>query len=279
MHRNNGQDQEICDVYDNDGQYTDDEESDDENCSTDMLSNTSNSLLLESFRTADNSPRRTQMQKRSFQLHNPNTSRAFNVTNSSYSYKEQNDPANGQLSKFLILLSVGTLIIFLVIALSSETMPDENEKAISDSKKVDLSNINDILDKSIQIIQTRFHNQRANIWNDISAAIYDVALFPTKPSIIILFGNGTETLDCLAQLLGQLSGKILGSNDYLMLTPRDFPNDVGQTIHKLKIQILQKKAVVSICMALFVFSLKNKKVKYVNCISKQYLYRRGIFYR
>lgn len=102
----------------------------------------------------------------------------------------------------------------------------------------------------MQIIQTRFYNQKSNIWNDISSAIYDIALYPNKPVVIMLFGNETDTLNCFARLLGQLSGTILGSNDYLSLTSKDFPDDVGLVIYKLKVHILQKRAVVSILFSL-----------------------------
>ncbi|XP_043527748.1 uncharacterized protein LOC122538064 isoform X5 [Frieseomelitta varia] len=129
-------------------------------------------------------------------------------------------------------------------SLSMKTETHESPGVLVKEKQIHLTEINNVLDKSIQLIQTQFHNQKSNIWNDISAGIYDVVLFPTKPSIIILFGNETETLNCLAKLLGQLSGKILGSNDYLILTPKDFPNDIGQVIYRLKKPITQKKVII-----------------------------------
>ncbi|XP_043527742.1 uncharacterized protein LOC122538064 isoform X3 [Frieseomelitta varia] len=219
-------------------QYTDDEDN-----SHKFLNNSQDSIKLDTFSTAHNSPVVTQVYRRSL-----NESQSFNNRNSSFLYKTQKQPTKeGFFSKYFRLLLCAVCILFLLflyIILNTKTETHESPGVLVKEKQIHLTEINNVLDKSIQLIQTQFHNQKSNIWNDISAGIYDVVLFPTKPSIIILFGNETETLNCLAKLLGQLSGKILGSNDYLILTPKDFPNDIGQVIYRLKKPITQKKVII-----------------------------------
>lgn len=233
---------------------------DQENSYTDdsINSDSSHSRILEfPFTSASNSPITRQLHKRSINSLTTSTSR--NLTNSiSFSYKQlPNPPKDKSFTKYgsYFLFSV-IFVIFLLIIIYIQKVPrEENNHQIiihkteavkNDTEKLDLVEIDKILHRSMRIIQTQFYNQKINIWNDISSGMYDVALYPKKPLTLILFGNETDTLNCLAKLLGQLGGIILGSNDYLTLTPKDFPNDVGQTIHNFKVQISQKRAVVSI---------------------------------
>lgn len=242
MYKTKYQSPETHDVYDN--QYTDDEDYDESDEEDDSL-NTSHSIVQpDSCSTLQISPSTIQVHKRSF--HNSNTSQVFNTSNNSSLYKVKNQPTKGFFSKYFLYIIILCCIILLFIIPITLSNTQTNIEVSTRAKDLNLTEINNILHKSIQIIQTRFHNQKATIWNDISAGIYDVVLFHTKPTTIILFGNERNTLNCLAQLLAQLSGKILGSNDYLILTPKDFPNDVGEVIHNLKLPIIQKKAIVSI---------------------------------
>ena len=243
MYKINQSSPEIYNI--SDIQYTDDEDNYDDEDNSHKFLNTSH---IDTFSTAHNSPA-TQAYQRS--SHSLNESQSFNNTDSSFS-KTQKQPAKEEFSKYFRLILYTTILccipflLFRYIISNTKAETHESVEVLAEEKQIHLTEMNNVLDKSIQLIQTQFHNQKSNIWNDISAGIYDVVLFPTKPSIIILFGNETETLNCLAQSLGQLSGKILGSNDYLILTPKDFPNDVGQVIFRLKKPITQKKVIVSI---------------------------------
>ncbi|XP_076476711.1 torsin interacting protein isoform X1 [Bombus vancouverensis nearcticus] len=252
IYRTNQQGSEICNI--SDIQYTDDEDDDEKDDDSDednsnyniskwcLNVNTSrDSVLQESFHTPCNSPIGSQMHKRS--SHNPHGNQSSNI-NSSFSCKPQKQPADGSFPKYTTFFFCVTILCLTLFLIYTSTKTHENLKGATEAKQTDFTDINNLLHKSIQLIQTRFHNQRSNIWNDISAGIYDVILSPTKPSIIILFGNETKTLNCLAQLLGQLSAKILGNNDYLRLTPKDFPNDVGQVIYNLRKRITQKKVII-----------------------------------
>ena len=229
---------------------------DQENSSTNdsINSDSSQSRILEfPFTSASNSPVTWQLHKRS--INSLTTSTSHNVTNSiSFSYKQlPNPPKDKSFTKYgsYFLFSV-IFIIFLLICIQKVPHEENNHEIIiqksetgkNETEKLDLDEIDKILHQSMRIIQIQFYNQKSNIWNDISSGMYDVALYPKKPLTIILFGNETDTLNCLAKLLGQLGGIILGSNDYLTLTPKDFPNDVGQTIHNFKVQISQKRSVI-----------------------------------
>ncbi|XP_076673212.1 torsin interacting protein isoform X2 [Andrena cerasifolii] len=226
-------------------------------CTDDSInSDSSQSRILEfPFISASNSPVTRQLHKRS--INSLTTSTSYNRTNSiSFSYKQlPNPPKDKSFKKYVsYLLSTVIFIIFLLIIISIQKVPyEENNLKIvienketekNDTEKLDLVEIDKILEPTMRTIQTQFSNQKKDIWNDIASGMYDLVLYPRKPLTIILFGNETDTLNCLAKLLGQLGGIILGSNDYLTLTPRDFPSDVGQTIHNFKVQITQKRAVV-----------------------------------
>lgn len=228
---------------------------DDDDTGEESYSYMSQNLKLKHASSARTSPVTPQLIRR---YRSPNTSCASNAANSS-SYKQSRKPGNENSSLkctlFICVLVVPLLACFSFMMFSDTSVQKEEDNDIKintkvDTKVLDSNRVDKMLDTSMQIIQTRFYNQKSNIWNDISSAIYDIALYPNKPVVIMLFGNETDTLNCFARLLGQLSGTILGSNDYLSLTSKDFPDDVGLVIYKLKVHILQKRAVVSILFSL-----------------------------
>ncbi|XP_015431654.1 PREDICTED: uncharacterized protein LOC107187959 [Dufourea novaeangliae] len=212
----------VCDIKEqtknfldhaNDDDYSDDEDdySDDVDDYSDDANNKSLNNLSQSFTpecpfsSTRNSSLTTQVRERSFQ--SINTSRSFNITSTSLSSYSQ--------------------------------VP-----IVQKTSNIDLVTIDKLLDERMHIVQTQFNHQKSNIWNDIASGIYDAVLYPEKPTVITLFGNEIDTLNCLAQMLGEVSGTILGSNDYLSLTPKDFPNDVGETIYNFKVKISQKRVVI-----------------------------------
>ncbi|XP_017878722.1 uncharacterized protein LOC108624141 isoform X2 [Ceratina calcarata] len=236
IHSDTDTDDEYDDEY-YDEDYRDIDDTDD--ASLNHRLNTSCILPSESFKTAQSSPI-DKPRKRKKNL-NDNSLPVW--------HKVQNKNQKRSTESFTELLCAIVCIIvvffFLYIAVYRKNKMDE--KVTVDENKlreIYLNQASNKLDKSVDVIRKRFQNQKATIWNDISAGIYDVALFPTRPSIIILFGNETETLNCLAELLAEVSGDILGSNDHLTLMSDDFPNDVGQVIDILKERIVQKKSVV-----------------------------------
>ncbi|XP_053982697.1 uncharacterized protein LOC128878485 isoform X1 [Hylaeus volcanicus] len=259
MHRVNQQSKEYFDGAEND--VTDDDDDDDND--NDYSDNNEIKLLNDSFHSVTldsplsksyNSPDRTHLQNRSYR--STNTSRSSNTsTNSLYSYRRVQRQPITRVPKtsnyclwYIIIAAVIIIIPCMVIfnqEIIEEIVIEENQVEENDEKnKLDLGAVDKTLNEKMEVIQTQFYNQKPSIWNDVSSGIYDIALYPGKPVVIILFGNETNTLNCLAQLLGQLSTIILGNNEYLTLIPQDFPNDVGQTIYKLKQQISQKRVVI-----------------------------------
>ncbi|XP_076239111.1 torsin interacting protein isoform X2 [Calliopsis andreniformis] len=194
--------------------------------------------------SARTSPVATHLIRRSCQ--SPNTNRSFNVSkNTSYSYKESQNPIEAVVPlKYKVLIICAICIIFSTIVLAFQVTDNEGTKEQQQTVVPKSNQVDKLITKSMQTIQSLFYKQKEYIWNDISAGIYDITLYPEKPVIIILFGNETNTVYCLAQVLAELGGKILGTNDYLRLTPKDFPNDVGETIYNLRKHILQKQAVI-----------------------------------
>ncbi|XP_029048213.2 uncharacterized protein LOC114878497 isoform X1 [Osmia bicornis bicornis] len=242
----------LSDDSDDDTQSGDDDDSDDQNHDNNRYSgeslNNSSQNVLDSFRSANNYSYTSKVYERNF--HSPNTSHPLNTT-SNYSPKPihyQSKQKSGTQYPNIFLCSVACIVVlsilFIIQAVPCKNVDQETLKPKVETKATQLIKVDKMLDKSMQIIQTKFNNQKSSIWNDISAAIYDVILYPKKPSIITLFGKEVNTLNCLAQLLGQLSGAILGCNNYLILAPKDFPNDVGQVIYNLKAKILEKPAVI-----------------------------------
>ncbi|KAL0130601.1 hypothetical protein PUN28_002322 [Cardiocondyla obscurior] len=103
------------------------------------------------------------------------------------------------------------------------------------------------LSESIESIKEMFHNQELDIWYDISSAINElISVTPKKPSIVLLFANETNTMDCLATTLAQASSAILHGDDYLEFNPKTFGSDAGEIIDRLNEYPPDKKKVVII---------------------------------
>ncbi|XP_043256565.1 uncharacterized protein LOC122399705 [Colletes gigas] len=230
---------------------TDDEEDDDSDNNINLSNDSFHSVVLDSSTKTYNISDRTNLQKR--HIRTPNTSQSLNNTNNSLSSNEKVRKRKTKVPEKYNYFPLCTLIVGLIIVLyiivsykttTQEANIIENEVENNETNKQNLIDVDKTLDEKMKLIRNQFYNQRPNIWNDISSGIYEVALYPQKPSVIILFGNETATLNCLANLLGQLSSIILGRNDYLTLTPKDFPNDFGETVYNLKVQISKNRAVV-----------------------------------
>ncbi|KZC09862.1 hypothetical protein WN55_00508 [Dufourea novaeangliae] len=251
----------VCDIKEqtknfldhaNDDDYSDDEDdySDDVDDYSDDANNKSLNNLSQSFTpecpfsSTRNSSLTTQVRERSFQ--SINTSRSFNITSTSLSSYSQVPIVQSQskkIDKNYNNLFCTSLAIIIVLCIFFYILI-HNEATQSETSNIDLVTIDKLLDERMHIVQTQFNHQKSNIWNDIASGIYDAVLYPEKPTVITLFGNEIDTLNCLAQMLGEVSGTILGSNDYLSLTPKDFPNDVGETIYNFKVKISQKRVVI-----------------------------------
>ncbi|XP_076296871.1 torsin interacting protein [Lasioglossum baleicum] len=227
--------------------YTEDE--DDENIDdSESFRNFSRSFTPECSSSSACSPSLvTQVRERNYQ--NLSTTRSVNTANSSLSQTEPHKhPKKSCISfrNFFVFSTVTATILYTMINIIPihETTQEKNVSETNETNTIDLVAVDKLLDKSMQIIRAQFRHQKPAIWNDIASGIYDVAMYPQKPTVIILFGNETDTLNCLAQMVGELSCTVLGSDNYLTLRPVDFPNDVGMTIYNLKEEIAEKKVVI-----------------------------------
>lgn len=254
MYKSKQHNSNFSDSSDDEIECTDDEDDDYEQIdnssrySNKTLNNSSQNPLLESFSSAHNYSYSTRVQEQSFRSRN--TSQSANLTTSSPNPKRRSQSHVKSETQYFSIFLYSIIALIVVISIICLIVPTKNinQETVKSTevktRKVHLFEIDQMLDKSMQIIKAQFNNQKSSIWNDISAAIYDAVLYPKKPSIIVLFGKEANTLNCLAQLLGQLGGVVLGNKDYLTLTPNDFPNAVGQVVYDLKVQILQKPSVI-----------------------------------
>ncbi|XP_076374855.1 torsin interacting protein isoform X1 [Megalopta genalis] len=220
--------------------YTDDEddEFDENNAGNQSFRNFSREI------TPDCSHQIDQVKKRSCK--SVDRSLSLNKANSSYSQNQVHKHPKRSIFSFNIVLSCSIIFIIFVyiMTFTGEATQEKNVSEINETNTIHLVAVDKLLDESMEIIRTKFHNQKHNIWSDIASGIYDLVMYPQKPTIITLFGNEVDTLNCLAQMVADLSSTIVGSNDYFVLTPTDFPNDVGRTINKLRAKITQKQVVV-----------------------------------
>jgi len=103
-----------------------------------------------------------------------------------------------------------------------------------------------LLFKSIQRVRTKFYTQKPDIWNDISSAINEmISRTPKVPSIILLYANETNTMNCLATEIADVSSTILHTNGPMRLNPEDFGDDAGEIINELNEKLPTQKVVVS----------------------------------
>lgn len=119
---------------------------------------------------------------------------------------------------------------------------DNDIKEISEKDRVD-SVVRDVL-VALKSMKSKYKNQEKELWQNAYVAIGNMIRDPKKPSIIVLLGDKSDPLDCLAVLLGNVSSNALNSGS-LLLTPDKFDSDMGTVIESLKVSIQNKKAVVS----------------------------------
>lgn len=103
------------------------------------------------------------------------------------------------------------------------------------------------LPEFIESVKAKFHNQESDSWNDISSAINEVtSRTPKVPSIILLFSNETNTMDCLATKVANISSIMLHTDQPKNFNPEDFGDDAGNIINTVKQNFPQVKVMVSV---------------------------------
>ena len=107
----------------------------------------------------------------------------------------------------------------------------------------------------IKNMRSKYKNQEQKLWETAYNSIREIINKPKTPSIILLLGNTSDPLSCLATVLGDISGKALDSHR-VFLSPDKFDSDVGSVIENLRLKLQKNKAVVSLQ---FHFLKKKKK--------------------
>lgn len=98
--------------------------------------------------------------------------------------------------------------------------------------------------QSVDDIKVKFKHQKLSTWNTIASQIEDIINESEQVSMVILLGNETNTITCLAHALGEISRKVLGSSAYLTLNEKNMDNNSGEIINRLKAEIPIMRAVV-----------------------------------
>lgn len=144
----------------------------------------------------------------------------------------------------LMMTIFGCLFVLLACILYFYMSLDNyNNELIQDLQKSREDLIQDF-HKSVDDIKVKFKHQKLSTWNTISSQIEDIVNESAQVSMVILLGNETNTVTCLAHALGEISRKVLGSNTYLTLNKRNMDDNYGKTISRLKAEIPIMRAVV-----------------------------------
>ncbi|XP_011498614.1 PREDICTED: uncharacterized protein LOC105362818 [Ceratosolen solmsi marchali] len=150
--------------------------------------------------------------------------------------KFQKAPTTVKIYKILILLAlfVPILGIFMnqnkfSIFMSTVAMDPGSAKIYVRTKLNDLKLI--------------YKNQEDDLWNEILISIHMFVTNPTRPSIILLLGNEFQPLKCLATSLGNISSKVLDT-DNVFLDPENFDDNTGIVIKSMQSQVQYKKVII-----------------------------------
>ncbi|KAK2575448.1 hypothetical protein KPH14_011184 [Odynerus spinipes] len=126
------------------------------------------------------------------------------------------------------------------------------ESSTDDSRSTSLLNdhsishdaVPKISSRSLSSDETRKDNSDVKEDRNNVKDIEEIINESTQVSMIILLGNETNTVTCLAHLLGSISSKALGGDNYLTLNARNIGNDHGEIIDKLKAEIRINRVVI-----------------------------------
>nr|XP_050856340.1 uncharacterized protein DDB_G0287625-like isoform X2 [Vespula vulgaris] len=164
------------------------------------------------------------------------------VKSGSSSKQKEDNRGDGKNSNFYCYIFL-LIIVPIVCSIYFLTSQDNNNESMQISYNTQEKTIQDFR-KSISDVRLKFTSQKSNVWNAFSSQVEEVINESTKVSIIILLGNETNTIKCLAHLFGDISGKALGSDNYLIFNTKNIENDHGEIINELKTEILIKRAVI-----------------------------------
>lgn len=166
------------------------------------------------------------------------------VKSAFFSKQKEDNRGDGKNSNFYcyILMLTFVIIAYFIYPPISQDNNNESMQILYNKQEKTIQEFR----KSISDVRLKFTSQKSNLWNAFSSQVEEVINGSTKVSIIILLGNETNTIKCLAHLFGDISGKALGSDNYLIFNTKNIENDHGEIINELRTEIYTKKAVVSL---------------------------------
>ncbi|XP_058792279.1 uncharacterized protein LOC131664871 [Phymastichus coffea] len=147
---------------------------------------------------------------------------------------------SGSLLLIFVLILIGFLICLQYNKYNYETDEDFN---VLKCQKEDVQCTTDNVKRMLKSIKDKYNNQDKDLWGNLFIGIRNIINHPKKPFIMILLGDKSDPLNCLAKLLGKVSSNALNSG-LLQLTPEKFENDVGSVITSLRSRIKDKKTVI-----------------------------------
>lgn len=145
-------------------------------------------------------------------------------------------------------LFVSIIVAIIAIAIFLKYYPGDEQDInvnVLTCVRDDVNCTTENVKQKLKTMKRKYTHQDDDLWRNVYVGIKSIIEKPQKPSIILLLGNRTDPLDCLAVLLGDVSRSALHSG-LLKLTPEKFENDMGSVITSLRSSIKDKKAVVSI---------------------------------
>ncbi|XP_014205856.1 uncharacterized protein LOC106637555 isoform X2 [Copidosoma floridanum] len=137
------------------------------------------------------------------------------------------------------------VVLLIVVALTNGCL----NTTIFFSPKENISSnnlVNSVLENvkaTLLNLKSKYKNQDKDLWHNAYNGISDIIKRPHQPSILLLLGEKSDPLDCLATLLSNVSSNALNSGR-LMLTPNEFDHDTGSVIEEMRKKIKTHKAVV-----------------------------------
>lgn len=159
------------------------------------------------------------------------------------------------------ILSLRASYLFIVLVLISGIVFTIHGKVLyAGDAETEVGGPDDLMESRIHDVQvtlkslgSKYKNQKRDLWRDAYVGITNIIRNPKQPSIIILLGNESDPLDCLAVLLGNVSSNALNSHR-LLLAPPNFEPDMGMVIENIRTKTRDHKAIVSFSRHFFLLT-------------------------
>ncbi|XP_015121915.1 uncharacterized protein LOC107044517 isoform X2 [Diachasma alloeum] len=141
-----------------------------------------------------------------------------------------------------VLVVVGIILGTMHSDAKSVSSPEGQQPQLSKEESI-LKALGN-LGRNIDLIKAKFKGQCLTIWRDLEAGIAEVIRNPRRPTVFLFFSSEEDPMFCLARMIGNASKNALGSEEDLLLSPRDLGDDYGMALVQLKEKIERQKVVI-----------------------------------